>query len=135
VLAWATGTALGGVTLEHLSDVSRTLHWEHADTTDTWLVWSALLQDIGALLTVKLGANCLGNVHEVLEVLGGTLSASWALVELSLGIVDLATLGSLGDVLSLTGHQNDAALGVQEPGGHGNAMSAHLGSSLDVLEQ
>ena len=55
-------------------------------------------------------------------------------MELCLGVVGNA-LGSLGNKLALTGHQNDAALGVQEPGGHGNAAGAHLGSSLDVLEQ
>jgi len=134
-LPWATATALGGVTLEQLSQVPLALDGEHADTAHTGSVFTALLQDIGALLTVKLGANCQGNVHEVLQVLGGTLRASWALVILRLGIVHCATLGRLGDVLALTGHQNDAALGVQEPGGHGNATGAHLGSSLDVLEQ
>ena len=111
-LARATATTLGWVPLKHLGDESLALHWEHTDTAHTGCIWSALLKDIGALLAVKLGANSQGNIQEILEVLGSTLGATWALVELCLGIVHLPTLGSLGDVLALTSHHNNTALGV-----------------------
>jgi hypothetical protein len=111
-LARATTTTLGWVSLEHLGDESLALHWEHTNTAHTGYIWSALLKDIGALLAVKLGANSQGNIEEVLQVLGTTLSATWALVELCLGIVHLSTLGSLGDVLALTSHHNNTTFGV-----------------------
>jgi len=134
-LTGTTWTALGGVSLEHLSYVGCALDGQHAHTAHAGGVCTALLQDVGALLAVKLGTDSQGNVHEVLHVLGGTLGAAWALVVLCLGVIHDPTLGSLGDVLALTGHHNDAALGVQEPGWHCDAAGAHLGSSLDVLEQ
>jgi len=134
-LAGASATALGGVSLEHLSQVACALDGQDAHTAHAGGVWGALLQDIGTLLAVKLGADSQGNIHEVLQVLGGTLGATWALVVLCLGVICDPTLGSLGNVLARTGHQNDAALGVQEPGWHCDAAGAHLGSSLDVLEQ
>lgn len=59
-LAGTTATALGGVSLEQLSQVGCALDGQHAHTAHAGGVWSALLQDIGALLAVKLGADSRG---------------------------------------------------------------------------
>ena len=45
-LVWASATALGGVSLEQLSQVSSALDGQHAHAAHAGSVWGALLQDV-----------------------------------------------------------------------------------------
>jgi len=78
---------------EHLTQVRVALQAHH-HTTGTGRICRTLATNVLALLAVKLGADRAGDGQQVLDVLGGALGATWALVELRLGVVRHALGGA-----------------------------------------
>lgn len=115
-LARTAGCALGLVTLEHLTDKRRALHRQNAHARLARLVCWALHTHVAALLTRELGTNGGGDAHKILDVLGGALGATWALVVLGLGIVHSLATCSLGVVFAGRRVVNNATFRVQEAG-------------------
>jgi len=110
-LAWATNRT-GRLGAEQLTQVRVALDADN-HTTGAGRIGHTLATDVLALLAVELGADRGGDVHQVLDVLGGALGPTWALVELRLGIVRHTLVGA-DKKLTSSRAENNAALAVQE---------------------
>ena len=115
-LAWTADWALGRVALEHATDVSLALHWQHTHTLDAGGVLATGFAIVLADLAHRLGADRAGNCHVGMGVLDIDGRPLGVLVVLRLGGV-LDTLGGTDDILARRGLVDHATLHVHEVGG------------------
>jgi len=114
-LAGAADWTLGLVTLEQLGEICPALDRKDAHTLDASCVLATALAVVLARRAIELGADRAGDRHGVLQILGGALGTTRALVVFSLWVVH-QTLGRARGILAAGGAVNDAPLGVQKPG-------------------